>query len=43
MTLAFGQGSTTVEVLKMDEYKEKVKYTSIDAALIAAGFYIAIP
>jgi hypothetical protein len=28
---------------KMDEYKEKLKYASIDAALIAAGFQIAIP
>jgi hypothetical protein len=27
----------------MDEYKEKLKYSSIDAALIAAGFQIAIP
>jgi hypothetical protein len=43
MALAFGQGSTTVEVLKMNEYKEKLEYTSIHAALIAAGFQIAIP
>jgi hypothetical protein len=27
----------------MTEYKEKLKYSSIDAALIAAGFQIAIP
>jgi hypothetical protein len=43
MALAYGRGSTAVEVLKMDEYKKKLKYTSIDAALIAAGFQIAIP
>jgi hypothetical protein len=43
MALAYGRGSTAVEVLKMDEYKEKLKYTSIDAALVAAGFQIAIP
>jgi hypothetical protein len=41
--LAYGRGASTVEVLKMDGYKEKLKYTSIDAALIAAGFQIAIP
>jgi hypothetical protein len=27
----------------MEKYKEKLKYTSIDAALVAAGFQIAIP
>jgi hypothetical protein len=43
MALAYGRGSTAAEVLKMDEYKEKLKYTSIDAALITAGFQIAIP
>jgi hypothetical protein len=43
MALAYGRGTTTQEVLKMDEYKEKLKYSSIDAALIAAGFQIAIP
>jgi hypothetical protein len=43
MTVAYGHGSTTEEVLKMDEYKEKLKYASIEAALIAAGFQIAIP
>jgi hypothetical protein len=43
MALAYGRGASTVEVLKMDEYKEKLKFTSIDAALIAAGFQIAIP
>jgi hypothetical protein len=43
MTLAYGRGSTTAEVLKMEEYKEKLKYASSDAALIAAGFQIAIP
>jgi hypothetical protein len=43
MALAYGRGTTTQEVLKMDEYKEKLKYSSIGAALIAAGFQIAIP
>jgi hypothetical protein len=43
MALAYGRGSTAVEVLKMGEYKEKLKYTSINAALIAAGFQTAIP
>jgi hypothetical protein len=43
MALANGKGATTQEVLKMAEYKEKLKYSSIDAALIAAGFQIAIP
>jgi hypothetical protein len=44
MALAYGRGSTAaVEVLKMDEYKEKLKYTSIGVALIAAVFQIAIP
>jgi hypothetical protein len=43
MALANGKGATMQEVLKMAEYKEKLKYSSIDAALIAAGFQIAIP
>jgi hypothetical protein len=43
MALAHNKGATTQEVLKMNEYKEKLKYTSIDAALIATGFQIAIP
>jgi hypothetical protein len=43
MTLANGKGATTQEVLKMAEYKEKLKYSSIDGALIASGFQIAIP
>jgi hypothetical protein len=43
MALANGKGATTQEVLKMAEYKEKLKYSSIDAALIAACFQIAIP
>jgi hypothetical protein len=43
MALANGKGATTQEVLKMAEYQEKLKYSSIDAALIAAGFQIAIP
>jgi hypothetical protein len=43
MALANGKGATTQEVLRMAEYKEKLKYSSIDAALIAAGFQIAIP
>jgi hypothetical protein len=43
VALGYGCGTTTQEVLKMDEYKEKVKFSSIDAALIAAGFQIAIP
>jgi hypothetical protein len=43
MALAKGIGATTQEELKMAEYKEKLKYSSIDAALIAAGFQIAIP
>jgi hypothetical protein len=43
MALANGKGATTQEVLKMAEYKEKLKYSSIDAALIALGFQIAIP
>jgi hypothetical protein len=41
MALAYGRGSTAMEVLKMDDYKERLKYTSMDAALIAAGFQIA--
>jgi hypothetical protein len=42
MVLAYGRGTTTQEVLKMDEYNEKLKFSSISAALIAAGFQIAI-
>jgi hypothetical protein len=43
MVLGFGRGVTTQEVLKMDEYKEELKYASIDAALLTAAFQIAIP
>jgi hypothetical protein len=44
MTLGFGRGiTTTQEVFKMDEFKEKLKYASIDAALLTAAFQIAIP
>jgi hypothetical protein len=43
MALANGKGATTQEVLKMAEYQEKLKYASIDATLIIAGFHIAIP
>jgi hypothetical protein len=43
MALGFGRGVTTQEVLKMDECKEKLKYASIDAALLTAAFQIAIP
>jgi hypothetical protein len=43
MALACGRGATTQVVLKMDEYKETLKYTSIDAALIVVEFQIVIP
>jgi hypothetical protein len=43
MALVVGRGVTTQEVFKMDEYKEQLKYASIDAAVLTAAFQIAIP
>jgi hypothetical protein len=43
MALAWGQGNTMAEILKLDESRTKLSYTSTEEAIIATSFYLEIP
>ena len=43
MALAWGQGTTMGEILKLDESRTKLSYTSPEEAIIATSFYLEIP
>jgi hypothetical protein len=43
LALAWGQGNTMAEILKLDESWNKLSYTSLEEAIIATLFYLEIP